>query len=99
MNWTRIRMSQRCLNSLSILAIESELVGDLDFNDVVEGFLRRNARKKTIAVLTANKLPSIMLHRTLSVHTESVKYAPLLRHINKSRDNSFQLNESAVPRP
>jgi len=48
-NELRTTMSQQRLKSLSLLAIESELVRDIDFNDVVEEFTRRKARKKTIA--------------------------------------------------
>ena len=40
-------MKQKRLKSLSLLAIESELVRD--FSDVVEEFARRKARKKVIA--------------------------------------------------
>ena len=42
-------MKRKRLKSLSLLAIESELVRDLDFSDVVEEFARRKARKKVIA--------------------------------------------------
>uniref|UniRef100_A0A8C9YGK0 TTF-type domain-containing protein n=1 Tax=Sander lucioperca TaxID=283035 RepID=A0A8C9YGK0_SANLU len=45
-NELRTRMSQQRLNSL---AIESDLVRDLDFTEVVEEFSRRKARKKTVA--------------------------------------------------
>lgn len=48
-NELRTRMSQQLLNSLAILAIESDLVRDLDFTEVVEEFSRRKARKKTVA--------------------------------------------------
>ena len=44
-NEPRTRMSQQ---RLSILTIESELVRDMDFNDVVEEFSRGKARKKTM---------------------------------------------------
>ena len=47
-NELRTRISQR-MNSLAILAIESYLVRDLDFSEVMEEFSRRKARKKTVA--------------------------------------------------
>uniref|UniRef100_A0A671WKW6 HAT C-terminal dimerisation domain-containing protein n=1 Tax=Sparus aurata TaxID=8175 RepID=A0A671WKW6_SPAAU len=47
-NELRTSMKQKRLKSLSLLAIESELVRDLDFSDVVEEFARRKARKKVI---------------------------------------------------
>lgn len=42
----RMKTSQKCLTSLSLMAAESDLVRALDFNDVVEDFAQREVRKK-----------------------------------------------------
>ncbi len=41
-------MTQRRLNSLSLMAIEAELVRELDFDDIIQDFSSRKARKKTV---------------------------------------------------
>ena len=47
-NELRTRMGQRRLCSLSLLAIECELVNTLDFNDVVDDFARSKASKRLL---------------------------------------------------
>lgn len=44
-NELRARMCQPRLNALSLMAIESKLVRQLDFDDVVDDFARRKSRK------------------------------------------------------
>jgi len=48
-NELRTRMTQKRLNALSLMAIESELTRELDFNDVVDDFAKLKARKKPLA--------------------------------------------------
>ncbi|KAJ8887506.1 hypothetical protein PR048_013721 [Dryococelus australis] len=43
--WQRASMSQQCLNSLSLLAIEHIVASTLDFRDVIDEFANKNARK------------------------------------------------------
>uniref|UniRef100_A0A3B1JTW1 TTF-type domain-containing protein n=1 Tax=Astyanax mexicanus TaxID=7994 RepID=A0A3B1JTW1_ASTMX len=47
-NELRIRMRQNRLNSLSLLAIESDLVRQLNFDELVDDFARKKSRKKHI---------------------------------------------------
>ncbi len=47
-NELRTKMTQRRLNSLSLMAIEAELVRELDFDDIIQDFSSRKARKKTV---------------------------------------------------
>ncbi|KAL7870428.1 hypothetical protein SRHO_G00079250 [Serrasalmus rhombeus] len=47
-NELRIRMRQNRLNSLSLLAIESDLVRQLNFDELVDDFARKKSRKKLI---------------------------------------------------
>jgi len=41
-------MSQDRLSALSVLAIETELVQQLDFNDIIETFAQKKARRVVI---------------------------------------------------
>lgn len=45
-NELRTRMTQRHLNSLSLMAIESELVRDINFDDLIKDFSSKKSRKK-----------------------------------------------------
>jgi len=40
-NELRTRMCQECLHSLSLMSIESELLKELSFDEVVDDFVRR----------------------------------------------------------
>ena len=40
-------MGQDRLSSLSLLSIENEILRSIDFNDVIEQFVRQKVRKKT----------------------------------------------------
>ena len=48
-NKLRMKMSQKRLGALSLMAIESDLTNALDFGDIVEDFARNRARKKCIS--------------------------------------------------
>ncbi len=48
-NELRSKMRQRRLNLLSLMAIECDLVRELDFDDVVEEFSRRKSRKTSLS--------------------------------------------------
>ena len=41
-------MTQRRLNSMSLMAIEAELVRELDFGDFIKDFSSKKARKKPV---------------------------------------------------
>uniref|UniRef100_A0A673NLW3 TTF-type domain-containing protein n=1 Tax=Sinocyclocheilus rhinocerous TaxID=307959 RepID=A0A673NLW3_9TELE len=47
-NELRTRMCQERLNSLSLMSIESELLKELSFDEVVDDFARRKTRKKLL---------------------------------------------------
>lgn len=47
-NELRMKMCQNRLNSLSLLAIESEFVRQLNFDELVDDFARRKSRKKLL---------------------------------------------------
>lgn len=46
-NELRTTQIQQRLSALSLMAIESQLVKDLDFDDIVTEFVSRKARKKS----------------------------------------------------
>ena len=45
-NELRTTMAQKRLSALSLMAIESDLVRDLDFDDLITDFSKRKPRKK-----------------------------------------------------
>ncbi|KAL7400230.1 hypothetical protein ABVT39_008832 [Epinephelus coioides] len=47
-NELRTKMTQRRFNSLSLMAIEAELVRELDFDDLIKDFSSKKARKKPV---------------------------------------------------
>ena len=48
MNFGPKKMTQRRLNSMSLMAIEAELVRELDFGDFIKDFSSKKARKKPV---------------------------------------------------
>jgi hypothetical protein len=47
-NYLRSKMADDRLNALSVLAIESQLVKSLSYNDVIDAFAIRKARRKLL---------------------------------------------------
>ena len=47
-NELRMKMTQNRLNSLSLLAIESQFVQQLNFDELVDDFARRKSRKRLL---------------------------------------------------
>lgn len=46
-------MEKDRLNSLSLLAIETELVNDIDFDDLVNKFAAQKSRRKPLSMKTS----------------------------------------------
>ena len=45
-NELRTTMTQKRLSALSLMSVESELVRDMDFEDIIQEFSKKKSRKK-----------------------------------------------------
>jgi len=59
----RSTMSQKRLNSLSLMSIEHELLSSLDYGNVIEDIANEKARKKPL------KSTYLIIDKTISIHT------------------------------